>query len=336
MMDFYAKVNTMQDIEQLISEIRDVINSPRKQYALLQNQAAWSQLCSCLDVIEDTDCCLEAFLTTGIDFDSNNQYLDDGNKYMYVYGTLQALFVQQDAIKHLAESLQIPYTRGPSLNEIRDIRSDSVGHPTKRDRRKDKTVAFNFISRDSIGDQGFRLSTAYADGTPGCSQDVNIPDLISTQRDILMGDLGDILETLRSKEMEHKKKFAGKKLADAFPSTLNYHLSKIREAAIGSGYAKLGGVNVDFILECIEQLKVELAAREILETYEGLTYNLELVDYPLRELRKYFLTPGTTHINEKDALIFAFFVEEQTKELLEIAKALDEEYSQDDPENHSG
>jgi hypothetical protein len=179
------------------------------------------------------------------------------------------------------------------------------------------------------------LATVYTDDTPERSQDVNIPDLIATQRDILMGDLGDILETLRREEMEHKKKFAGKKLADAFPPTLNYHLGKIREAAIGSGYAKLGGANVDFILKRIERFKADLAERQILEAYEGITHDLELVDYPLRELRKYFCNPDTTHINEKDAPIFAFFVGEQTKKLLKSAEELDEEYSQDAPENHS-
>ncbi len=320
----------MQDVKQLMSDVRDMINSPRKQYALLQNVAAWRMLCCCLDVIEDIDCCLEAFLKTDIN------HFDDGNKYMYIYGTLQALFVQQDAIKHLAEALKIPYTLDPSLKEIREIRNDSVGHPTKRDRGKNKTVTFNYISRISIGSQGFRLGTAYADSKRLDSfKNVSISNLIATQRCVLMSVLGNVLKTLRREEMEHKNKFVGKKLADAFPPTLNYHLSKIREAAIGSGYAELGGVNVDFILGCIEQFKVELADREILETYEGLTYDLELVDYPLRELRKYFCNPDTTHINEKDAPIFAFFVGEQTKKLLKSAEELDEEYSQDAPENHS-
>jgi hypothetical protein len=329
----------MQNIKQLAKDIRDVINRPRHKDVLSQNHAAWHMLCSSLDVIEDTDCCLAAFLKTDIDFDSDNQSLDDGNKYMYVYGTLQALFVQQDAVKHFAESLQPLYTfdsslinDNPSLKVIREIRNDSVGHPTKRGGGTGR--AFNFISCATINNQGFQLATVYTDDTPERSQDVNIPDLIATQRDILMGDLGDILETLRREEMEHKKKFAGKKLADAFPPTLNYHLGKIREAAIGSGYAKLGGANVDFILKRIERFKADLAERQILEAYEGITHDLELVDYPLQELRKYFRNPDATHINEKDAPIFAFFVGEQTKKLLKSTEELDEEYSQDDPENH--
>ena len=316
----------MQNISQLISDIRDLINEPRKQHLLLKDSAAWNMLCSSLDVIEDTDYCLEAFLTTDID------PLDDGNKYMYVYGTLQALFVQQDAVEHLTEPLKIPYPLNENsnekqqLNEIREIRNDSVGHPTKRGGGTGR--AFNFISRITIDNQGFELGTIYADGRPNCSKHANIPNLITAQRNILIGVLDSIIKTLEQEEMEHRREFADKKLTDAFPPTLNYHLRKIGEAIGRSGDAKLGGINVDRTLKSIEQFKADLVERDILEAYENITYSLKLVDYPLQELKKYFCTPDETHINEGDAYIFAYFAEKQTQKLLERAKELDEEYSQ--------
>ena len=323
----------MTEIEQFVDEIREIINSPRIKYTLSQDYAPWMMLCSTLDAIEDTDSCLNAFLTTDINFDSGNQHLDYGRKYIFVYGALQALFVQQDAVENMAKALEIPYTREATLKEIREIRNDSVGHPTKRGDGQGK--AFNFISRMTINNQGFQLGTAYADGTPYRFKDVDIPDLITTQRNIHLSDLGDILETLkeREREMEHKNKFAEKKLADFFPPTLNYHLRKICEATLPeAGDTKLGGVNVEFILKHIAQFKTELAEREILEAYEGLTGDLELANYPLQELRKFFRSPDETHINEKDAYIFADFAERRVQELLESAKELDEEYGQDDPE----
>ena len=196
----------MTGIEQLVSEIRDNINEPRKKHALLQDHASWMMLCSSMDVIEDTDCGLEAFLTTDVD-DFN-----DGNKYMYVYGTLQALVVQQDAVKHFHESLNIPHDltcdHKSVLGHIREIRNNSIGHPTKRDRIK--PIAFNFISRITIGNQGFTLATAYENGTQTCYKDVDIPDLIAKQRSILSGVLCDVIETLRKEEMEHRTTFADK------------------------------------------------------------------------------------------------------------------------------
>ena len=316
----------MPNITQLVSNIRNLINKPRKKHLLLKNSTAWNMLCSSLDVIEDTELGLGTFLATNID------HLDDGGKYLYVYGTLQALFVQQDAVKHLTESLEIPYNPDANavqkLDEIRDIRNDSIGHPTKRDRNKDKTVRFNFISRISIGNQGFGLGTSYSDGRQDYFKDINIRDLITIQRSILRGVLVKVIHKLEEEEMEHRKEFADKKLADAFHPSLNYLLGKIREAAGPSGDVRLGSINVDYILKFIGEFKTKLAERDILEAYESLTYNLKLVDYPLQELKKYFCTPDETHINERDAHIFAYFVEQQTHELLEAAQELDEEYSQ--------
>jgi hypothetical protein len=317
----------MTEIEQLVSKIRDNVNKPRKKHALLQNHASWMMLCSALDVIEDTDCGLEAFLTTDVN------HFNDGNKYVYVYGTLQALFVQQDAVEHMAEAIKIPYTRESTLTEIRKIRNNSIGHPTKSDRQT--PIAFNFISRITIGSQGFTLVTAYENGTKTRYKDVDIPDLIAKQRSILSGVLRDVIENLRKEEMEHRQRFADNKLANAFPPSLTYHLRKICEDIFPeSGNAERGRINVDFILECIEQFKTGLTEREILGAYEGLTCNLELADYPLQELRKYFHSPGETHINEKDAYIFADFAKRQVQDLLESAKELDEEYGQDDTEEN--
>ena len=143
---------TVQTIDKITNMIRDTINQSQLKGVLSQNAGSWRMLCSSLDVIEDSNSCLDSFLMTDISIETENQHLDDGKKYMYLYGTLQALFVQQDAVEHLAEALQFPYTLDSSLKHIRDIRNDSVGHPTKRGSGKRKT--FNFITRVSIDNQG--------------------------------------------------------------------------------------------------------------------------------------------------------------------------------------
>lgn len=311
----------MQDIGQLVDDIRELINRPRKKYALLQDQAMWAMLCSSMDAIEDTELCFDAFLTQEID------RADAGVKYVFVYGTLQALFVQQDAVQNFHEALNTPYTQDPSLKNIRDIRNDSVGHPTKRGGGQGHS--YNFISRVTLGSQGFRLMTIDRARPQPRFKDVNVRELITTQRDVFMDVLGNVIKTLENEEMEHRKKFAGKKLADAFQPTL-YHLSKIFEAILNpnSGHAQLGVGYVDEILESIKAFKDGLKDREILEAYEGVTYTLEEVDYPLQELRTYFRNRAETHINEKDACIFATFVDVQVQGLCQIAEEIDKEYSQ--------
>lgn len=313
----------MQDIAQLVEEIRKLINRPRKQYALLQDRAMWAMLCSSMDTIEDTELCFDAFLTEDID------RADDGVKYVFVYGTLQALFVQQDAVQNFHEALNIPYTQDPSLGSIREIRNDSVGHPTKRG----GGPSYNFIARITLGSQGFQLRTIYRDGQQDCIKHVNVPELITTQRDVFVDVLDNVIKTLENEEMEHRKKFEGKKLAGVFSSTsTSYPLSKIFEAILNpqSTHARLGEVHVDRILESIKAFKIGLKEREILESYEdeGGKYTLELLAYALQKLQTYFRNRAETHIKEKDAYIFAHFVSTQIQELCQIAGEIDEEYSQ--------
>jgi len=118
-------------------EIRDFINKPIKQFNLLKNHKLWNQLCSSLDVIGDSDLAISAYI--------NSEFgTDDGEKYLRLYGALQALFLQQDAVTNMCESLGLPnnLTSHPKLKEIRDIRNDSIGHPTKRGNYK----SYHFIS----------------------------------------------------------------------------------------------------------------------------------------------------------------------------------------------
>ena len=184
----------MYNLGPLIDEVRDIINKWEGSPAVLEDYAIRMQLCSCLDVIKDTEVCLEAFLTTDIDA------LDVGNKYMYVYGTLQALVLQQDAVKHFTCTLKKDYLHNPRLKEIRDIRIASVGHPTKQT-SGDPGTKFNFITRDSIGNQGFELGTTYADGGPKPPKWVDICGLIEEQRGIFMTFFGHVFSTFKRKEM---------------------------------------------------------------------------------------------------------------------------------------
>ncbi len=122
---------TLQDIHKQEGRIRDLINTPRKQYLLMKQMNLWSQLCSCLDVIGDTELAIAAYIHK--EFSQNT-----GANYLAVYGLLQTLFLQQDALFHLCEALGIgdPRDNYPRLKEIREDRNASVGHPTKLKRGK--------------------------------------------------------------------------------------------------------------------------------------------------------------------------------------------------------
>lgn len=116
----------MATIGKLISQIRCLTNNPWVKYVLMQDMVRWHMLCSSLDVIGDIECAISFY-------DQQSHLFEcDGSRYILIYGILQGLVVQQDAVSNLCEALGICYDIDPELKNIREIRNDSIGHPTKR------------------------------------------------------------------------------------------------------------------------------------------------------------------------------------------------------------
>ena len=174
-----------------LQEIRGFITKPIKQFNLLKNHKLWNQLCSSLDVIEDSDLALSAYIDSKFEG-------DDGEKYLRLYGLLQALFLQQGAVKNLSESLELPndLSTYSKLKEIRDIRNDSVGHPTKRG-RNDKS--YHYISRISITKSKFQL-ISYYENSKTIFRDILVIDLIKEQRKYLSKILKKIIKVFKAEQ----------------------------------------------------------------------------------------------------------------------------------------
>ena len=272
---------------ELMSEIRDLINRPRKQHILLQDNALWSKLCDSMDAVEDTEKVLTDYL---------KEDLDSSYKGLQICNVLDTLAHQQGAVDSLHEALNIPYTKNPLLEKIRRICIDAIENSTNK-RDED---AFN---------------------------SVNILDLITTQSDILRKFLSALIKTLRKEELNHRKKFAGKRLSSAFGIT-SYPFQKIFEAVLSknSPHISLVGVHVDQILGSIGEFKAGLKERE--EPDDNISDIYENLNYSLQNIKAYFRDSSTTHIHEKDLYIFTDFALRQVKELQEIALQIDEMYSQ--------
>ena len=110
----------MPSLAEVEQQIRGFINDRRKQHALPQDTAAWNLLCSCLDTIGDTELAVDAYNTSSTPS-------SEGEVYLVVYGALQALFIQQDAVENLCQALGIAYDLDPLLKDIREIRMSGLG-----------------------------------------------------------------------------------------------------------------------------------------------------------------------------------------------------------------
>lgn len=180
----------MDKIDQLTESIRQIIQYPDNSFFGVLDGAEQRMLNSCLDVIEDSNACLDAPFAP----ESDDLHLDDANKYMYIYGKMQALILQQDAVSHFLNATAFEYTIEP-LKYIREIRNKSVGHPTLRGKGTGRT--FHFITRVSIRSEGFELTTVYADSRPDCTEKISLYDLIAKQRRYLSQILENFIAYLQ-------------------------------------------------------------------------------------------------------------------------------------------
>jgi len=310
------------EVRELETKVRDFINHPRLQHSLLRDKAKWDVLCSALDVVGDTELAIAAYTLLG-DCD------DVGFKYLVLYGILQVLFVQQDAAKHILESLDIPFPNtDPDIEYVREIRNSAVGHPTKRERRPKKKIpqTSHSIARMSLQPSGFLLMTSPEIGPHEMTQ-VSLPELLCRQRAGITRMLKVVTQRLREREEEHRMKFKDEKLAAIFDKQLGYYFEKICEGCHSThDRREFAAMHVTILIDMVSKFRSALTERGVLPSYEGLRLEIEEAEYPLAELRKYFASDPKNTLNEKSSNIFAFYLKHQFECLTKAAKEIDEEY----------
>jgi hypothetical protein len=312
----------MPSIEQQISQIRDLINEPRKQHLLLRNHQLWNQLCSSLDVVQDTDVAMEAYL--------QNVFPEDtGEKYIRVYGILQVLVVQQDAVKHLITSLKLPssmYVSLEAIKHIREIRIRSIGHPTEK--RTKEGQSYHFISRATMHKEGFQLMSCLPH-KENEFEDINISMLINKQRHTINGMLNEVINELKKQEQEHKEKFKGDSLTDIFTkNNVRYIVSKVWESIHSDAYpASLGLMHLELIQKSLVSLKQALQKRDLWGAYDSVNYIYKEIEYPIGEVEKYFRGKNDLESSRDRARVNFFFIDKHLENLEQIAKEIDEDYN---------
>ncbi|WP_311567573.1 hypothetical protein [Photobacterium arenosum] len=303
-------------VRELESEIREYINSSRRQFQIMENKANWNKLCSALDLVGDTELAIEAY-------PSLCSTQSNGGSYLVVYGILQTLLLQQDAAKHIADALDLKKIKRPKqLDEIRIIRNSAAGHPTSQ--KESGAYKSCFISRFSLSPVSFQMVTSFSDSSEHKFTTVSIPSLLDTQKTYMAELLQQVVDELKRQEMEHRNMHKDNKLGDTFPQTLSYHLSKIYEGTYTQQSFAIGKVNLTTIVKVLETFKSVLESRSEWGVYDSINFHYEQLQYPLQQLELYFA--GESILNEKDAYIFVSFVEKQFDELIAIVREIDKEY----------
>jgi hypothetical protein len=189
--ELIAKQPLRRGISKHLHELEIWADDPRHHRQLRRDVGRWNQMLSSLQALKQTNLAVTAFQKHGAK-------LAEGERLLAIYGLLQALVLQQDALCHLAEALKttpIRLNRHRRLEEIRNIRNWSVGHPTKADRGP--ALSHHAIARPKLGRGGFSLHSSFDDGRFQYMY-VPLPQLARLQRRVISALLRNMLNELKA------------------------------------------------------------------------------------------------------------------------------------------
>jgi len=162
----------MKRISTFEEKIRDHVNSANLYGRHFKSHPdGWHALCVALDTLGDSCLALAHYEASGI----GDGY---GERYLKLYGLLQAVFLQQDSIRQLYRTFvgtDLQSDSDSAWMRIRELRNLTVGHPIgKRDKAGTKRC---FISRVTIRSDAFTLIVWNKDEDEAEFEDVDLKSL---------------------------------------------------------------------------------------------------------------------------------------------------------------
>ena len=279
-----------------------------------------SQLNSALDLVEDTAIAMASYLRVQFPH-------DEGEKYLLLCGLIQVLYLQQDGLRNILEALNMPWNCPPDMREIREIRNDAFGHPSKRRSKKGEPHTFHFLGPCNISNANFEIMSTKPDGPDREFRKYNAIDLVKRQAFDVVRILEGVIAEIKKQELKHRSKFRKMKLLDLFPQTMDYHFEKLHQGIDHEeqNYRELGKSNLDKIVETYSRFKSELEKRG---EFPANTDFLEMIMYPLEKLVAYFDDPNASGLNKRDAMFLAMSAWDRHRQAIERAKTIDDDYEE--------
>lgn len=258
-----------KDFYGLMDDIHNKMEKGKSYYDLLSDKTKWNQLCASLYTIEDAQSAISAYSET--DFPE-----DEKGMYLFIYGLLQAFYLQQDAASGLSYSLtgaKINFREDyPALYKIRSIRDDTIGHPTNRNNRKDCKHAYIQISQISINKFGFDYAI-YRDvnNYEFELQHVNLQECILEQEKSIIVFLRSLCDYLDEEWKKFIEKFKGKEMKKIF-SNLCYAKKNVLSDDI------LSKAGMESAFTMVEKCKIALNERY------GDWHNVDCFKYEINDI----------------------------------------------------
>lgn len=205
-----------------IEKLRDRINKTATYKQIIYDQrdnGNWNKLWSSVDNLEDAQHAIDIF--------SQKAKID----ILDIFGLLQAIYVQQDVLLDLGHALDlksISYKNHKRLEEIRQIRAETIGHPTNTVKDKSKTYFDGGVSYTSMyaGNTGKILSYMIYSASGNETKEIDLNLVIKDQEELIKIEINKMFTQIDKVELKHKLKFKDNSLENTI-NDLNYDIQKL-------------------------------------------------------------------------------------------------------------
>lgn len=308
-----------EEVYTLIHQVQEKIERGENFYILMENGIAWNRFCASIYAIEDAQFAIDAYCE--LPFPEDNK-----GKYLFTYGLLQAFFLQQDAANGLSIALKnkkINFKQDyPALYKIREIRNDTIGHPTERKHSRGSKDIFSFIqlSQMSMKKEGFDFCLYRQENNFSFeNRSVNLSDAVLEQKKSIIRLLTELCNYLDDEYYNYLKQFDGEKMTEIF-NLLDYAASKTLEGA------PLENWGIESTQNMLEKCKDALSRRY------GTWSNQDSFQYLIESIDELFLLVQNFEPNENSQRIRHYLLELlfiKMKELRSMCQEVDEEFEHD-------
>lgn len=305
-------------------ELRETLNGSicYKQNAWDRKESGnWSKLWIAFDNVEDTQQAIN-------EFESKNL------GRLAIYGVLQALVVQQDALGHLEEAIEIKrYSLNdyPELKNIRDIRNETIGHPTDTKKDRDRSSFENgTISYSSIIPGNNFGILEYAIWSKGGfdKKQVYIKNIIKIQENLLIKEIDRAISKVNADEIIHMKKFKDNSLVKKL-SQSSYFIQKLWPYEKERLHSQ---ICFNSLKDLYDVFKNEIKARYNLENINefgvqipGIVVEIQKIDKLLPKLEKMILMEKG--VDQLDLEVYVESLANAFLGLERMAKEIDEQFN---------
>ena len=283
----------------LPEQVRDLFNQTSLFNNIVEDNKKFNKICSALDVLTDAQDAIHQF-------EQEKQI-----KILHLYGFLQALFLEQDAIRYIAEAQDIEPLKCDQF--VRELRNDAVGHPMKRG----NDASFHFIF--GVTQEGFSLRSHDGNSQDDSYKEIKFEFLIQEHQKSQKKRMEELLNRMKKIENKHREKYRCIKLRDIFHATVAYLFEKIYASCSNEDKLGQAKLHLDMIENMINEFGEKLGER-------GHT------EVPLDEVRQVIahlrarLNDDQNDTIRLDVKIYTSYLEKQVNEFIKYAKEIDERY----------